>query len=168
MCVILSEFLNNSWPLFKIQRPKIKMVLQIQNFSHTEAFSSFALVKWGFLVHSPSGSCMSAPISSWQCLYDEVSTFSIPSWSLLPCFPLTMCVSACLSPDVFVSIFQLNLILLFFAHIANLSRGPYASTAPVPKSQRILIQTSLPHLHTSQNHRPLRVPAWFTTSSAPA
>lgn len=49
-----------------------------------------------------------------------------------------------------LAFFQLNLILLFFAHIANLSRGPYASSAPVPKSQSILIQTFLPHLHTSQ------------------
>ena len=58
-----------------------------------------------FLVHSPSDSCTSAPTSSWQCLYDEVSTFSKPLWSLLLFFPLTVCVSASLSPDVFVRIF---------------------------------------------------------------
>lgn len=68
----------------------------------------FALVRWDLFVHSPSDPCVSAPISSRWCLYDKVSTASKPAWSLLLCFPLTMCVSACLSPDVFVSIFPVE------------------------------------------------------------
>lgn len=104
----LSEFPSIGWPLFKIQRPKVKTPLQIQNISHAEALFSFALVRGELFVHSPSDSCTSVPISSWQCLYDEASTFTKPSWSLLLCFPLTVCVSACLSPDVFVSIFPVE------------------------------------------------------------
>lgn len=108
VCDSLSEFPSIGWPLFKIQRPKVKMPLQIQNISHAEALFSFALVRGELFVHSPSDSCTSVPVSSWQCLYDEASTFTKPSWSLLLCFPLTMCVSACLSPDVFVSIFPVE------------------------------------------------------------
>lgn len=49
-----------------------------------------------------------------------------------------------------LAFFQLNLILLFFAHIANLSRGPYASTSFVPKIAEHL-NTNLP---SASSHQP--------------
>jgi hypothetical protein len=66
-----------------------------------------------------------------------------------------------------LAFFQLKLTLLFLAHIANLSRGPYVSTALVPKSQSIFIQTFLQCPHTSQKHKLDELPAWLITSSVP-
>ena len=85
------------------------------------------------------------------------------SASHYPCLILLVCLQM-----YSLAFFQLNLILLFLAHVANLSRGPYVSTALVPKSQSILIQTFLQCPHTSQKHKLDGLPAWVITSSVPA
>lgn len=68
----------------------------------------FFLVSPSFYIPNSNDSCSSAPIFSWQCLHDKMSTFFKLAQSLLLCSPLTMPASACLSPDVFVSIFPVE------------------------------------------------------------
>lgn len=71
VCLSLPEFPSPSWPLFKMQKHKVKMALQIPNIRHTKA----VFVSSPFCIHSSSNSCSSASIFSWQCLHDKMSTF---------------------------------------------------------------------------------------------
>lgn len=169
----LSEFPSPVWPLFKMQRLKAKMPLQISNIGHAKAVSFpfpffFFLVSPSFYVHNSSDSCSSAPIFSWQCLHDKMSTFFKLSQSLLLCSPLTMPASACLSPDVFVSIFPVESHPLISRSYCYPLQGPicfHSSDAKITEH----LNTNLSSMSSHQPKNTLSgLSARFTASSVPA